>query len=50
MTHAVVVEFANAQDRDYYAKEDPAHKEYAKFANQHVEKVEVLDYEDDIFV
>ena len=50
MTHAYVVEFANTQDRDYYVNDDPTHGEFKKFVGEHLEKAQVVDYENNVFV
>jgi hypothetical protein len=39
-----VVEFANAEDRDYYSEKDPAHLALAKDAQALFEKFLVFDY------
>ena len=43
-THAFVMEFANEEDRDYYAAEDQAHLEFKKSVRPMLERVENLDY------
>jgi hypothetical protein len=44
-THGFVVEFDNAEDRDYYVYKDPAHQEFVKFASEVANGVKVVDYE-----
>jgi hypothetical protein len=44
-THGFVVEFENAEDRDYYVDKDPAHQEFVKFAGGVANGVKVVDYE-----
>jgi hypothetical protein len=44
-THGFVVEFENAEDRDYYVFKDPAHQEFIKFAGEVANGVKVVDYE-----
>lgn len=44
LTHGFVVQFANEEDRDYYALRDPVHIAFAKSLAGIVEKVTVLDY------
>jgi hypothetical protein len=44
-THGFVVEFENAEDRDYYVYTDPAHQEFVKFAGEVANGVKVVDYE-----
>ncbi|EER28105.1 hypothetical protein D8B26_006769 [Coccidioides posadasii str. Silveira] len=49
MTHAFVVELANAEDRDYFTKEDPAHKAYGQSVASYLDKVLVFDFVDGEF-
>ncbi|OAL49896.1 dabb-domain-containing protein [Pyrenochaeta sp. DS3sAY3a] len=44
-THGFVVEFASAEDRDYYVNKDPAHQDFIKFAGGIAQGVKVVDYE-----
>ncbi|KAL6710815.1 hypothetical protein ACN47E_007872 [Coniothyrium glycines] len=44
-SHGFVVEFENAEDRDYYVYRDPAHQEFVKFVGNVVAGVKVVDYE-----
>jgi hypothetical protein len=44
-THGFVVEFDNAEDRDYYVYKDPAHQDFVKFAGGVANGVKVVDYE-----
>ncbi|KAJ5677722.1 uncharacterized protein N7477_003355 [Penicillium maclennaniae] len=44
MTHAFVVEFASAEDRDYYIQKDPAHLAFVQSLGGVVEKAQVVDY------
>lgn len=44
MTHAFIMEFETAQDRDYYVNEDPVHLEFKKLADQVLEKAVVVDF------
>lgn len=43
-THGFVVEFENAEDRDYYVYKDPAHQEFVKLAGELAQGVKVFDY------
>ena len=43
-----MVEFENAQDRDYYVNEDPVHRAFAQSANEVAEKVQVVDFTDGV--
>ncbi|ODH50874.1 hypothetical protein GX48_03016 [Paracoccidioides brasiliensis] len=49
ITHAFVVEFENDEDRDYYAKNDPAHLGFVGSLGEVVEKVRVVDFADGVF-
>ncbi|KAJ5745945.1 dabb-domain-containing protein [Penicillium odoratum] len=49
ITHAFVVEFANAADRDYYVKSDPVHQVFVKSLAGLIEKAQVIDYTHGIF-
>ncbi|KAJ5432945.1 uncharacterized protein N7458_012101 [Penicillium daleae] len=49
ITHAFVVEFASAEDRDYYVREDPVHKAFVQSLNGVVEKAQVVDFTDGVF-
>ncbi|KAK3301704.1 stress responsive A/B barrel domain-containing protein [Chaetomium strumarium] len=44
LTHAFVVEFTNANDRNYYVEQDPAHQAFKKELEPLVEKVVVVDF------
>ncbi|KAF2447102.1 hypothetical protein P171DRAFT_519411 [Karstenula rhodostoma CBS 690.94] len=44
-THGFVVEFENAEDRDYYVGKDLAHTNFKNFAGPHLAKVKVVDFE-----
>lgn len=41
-----MVEFTNAEDRDYYVKEDPKHQEFVKSLDGLIEKAQVIDFTD----
>lgn len=43
-SHGFVVVFESEADRDYYVKEDPAHREFVKSLEGKVDKVGVVDY------
>ncbi|KAL4939978.1 hypothetical protein BDV06DRAFT_197705 [Aspergillus oleicola] len=49
ITHAFVVEFASAADRDYYVEKDPAHLEFVSTLGGVVEKAQVIDYTNGVF-
>ena len=49
MTHAFVVEFESASDRDYYVNDDPTHGEFKKLAGKVLEKAQVIDFSDGVF-
>ncbi len=44
MTHAFVVEFENAEDRDYYMTEDPVHADLAKLTAEHLGGATQVDF------
>ncbi|KAL2828070.1 hypothetical protein BJY01DRAFT_241017 [Aspergillus pseudoustus] len=44
ITHAFVVEFETAADRDYYVAEDPVHQEFVKSLGGLVQKAQVVDF------
>ncbi|KAB8236791.1 hypothetical protein ETB97_011302 [Aspergillus alliaceus] len=44
ITHAFVVEFASAADRDYYVKDDPVHREFVKSLGGVIEKAQAVDF------
>ncbi|KAJ5782626.1 hypothetical protein N7457_004400 [Penicillium paradoxum] len=44
ITHAFVVEFASAEDRDYYVQSDPVHQGFIKSLDGLVEKAQVIDF------
>ena len=44
MTHGFIVEFASAEDRDYYVRKDPAHLEFVKSLDGVIEKAQVIDF------
>ncbi|KAL2760181.1 hypothetical protein ACRALDRAFT_1091148 [Sodiomyces alcalophilus JCM 7366] len=44
ITHGFVVEFASAEDRDYYVKDDPAHQAFVKSIGGLIEKAVVVDF------
>ncbi|KAJ6102774.1 stress responsive A/B barrel domain protein [Penicillium sp. IBT 16267x] len=44
ITHAFVVEFENAADRDYYVRNDPVHQAFVQSLNGLIEKAQVIDY------
>jgi hypothetical protein len=50
MTHAFIMEFANAEDRDYYVNADPVHAEFKKLAGNVLEKAQVIDFTTGVFV
>ncbi|RAK95613.1 uncharacterized protein BO80DRAFT_321448, partial [Aspergillus ibericus CBS 121593] len=43
ITHAFVVQFPTAEDRDYYVKQDPAHQAFVKSLDGIIEKAQVID-------
>ncbi|OGM49492.1 hypothetical protein ABOM_001728 [Aspergillus bombycis] len=49
ITHVFVVEFASAEDRDYYAKEDPVHLAFGASLGSIVAQVQVVDIENGVY-
>ncbi|PLB52512.1 stress responsive A/B barrel domain protein, partial [Aspergillus steynii IBT 23096] len=49
ITHAFVVEFASAEDRDYYVDKDPAHLAFVKSVGAVLEKAQAVDFTDGVF-
>ncbi|KAK4250128.1 stress responsive A/B barrel domain-containing protein [Corynascus novoguineensis] len=49
MTHGFVVEFASAEDRDYYVTTDPVHQNFVKSIGDVLEKPVVLDFSDGVY-
>ncbi|KAL7952184.1 dabb domain-containing protein [Trichoderma compactum] len=49
ITHGFVVEFASAEDRDYYVTTDPAHQAFVKSIGGLVEKAIVVDFSDGVY-
>ncbi|KAB8258188.1 hypothetical protein BDV32DRAFT_126239 [Aspergillus pseudonomiae] len=49
ITHAFVVEFTSAADRDYYVKEDPIHQEFVKSLAGVIEKAQAIDFTPGVF-
>ncbi|KAF2790057.1 dabb-domain-containing protein [Melanomma pulvis-pyrius CBS 109.77] len=49
ITHAFVVEFESAEDRDYYVNDDPAHEEFKKLVGPFIEKAQVVDFTNGVF-
>ncbi|KAJ9219107.1 hypothetical protein DTO271D3_5742 [Paecilomyces variotii] len=50
MTHAFIMEFANTEDRDYYVQKDPIHLGFIKVAGEILEKTQIVDFIDGVFV
>jgi hypothetical protein len=49
ITHAFIMEFDGAEDRDYYVDHDPAHLEFKKLAGPFLEKAQVIDFTNGTF-
>ncbi|KAJ5558876.1 hypothetical protein N7461_002848 [Penicillium sp. DV-2018c] len=49
ITHAFVVEFASAADRDYYVQSDPAHQAFIKSLDGLIDKAQVVDFSNGVF-
>jgi Stress responsive A/B Barrel Domain len=50
MTHAFVAEFANSEDRDYYVSKDPVHLALNEKVKHLIERVQVIDFMQDVYV
>ncbi|OAX85249.1 hypothetical protein ACJ72_00371 [Emergomyces africanus] len=48
-THAFVMQFESAEDRDYYVAKDPAHQAFIGGLQAIVEKAHVMDFTDGEF-
>ena len=44
ITHGFVVEFASAEDRDYYVHKDPVHQAFVRSLDGVIEKAQAVDY------
>lgn len=49
MSHAFILRFSSNEERDYYVKEDPAHKAFKDAAAAVVEKTIVVDFQEGVF-
>lgn len=49
ITHIFVVEFASAEDRDYYVESDAAHKGFVESLSGLVAKAQVVDFTSNAF-
>jgi hypothetical protein len=49
ITHALVVEFEDEDDRKYYLEQDPAHMEASKTVHEIVKKAQILDFTAGVF-
>ncbi|EHA58077.1 stress responsive A/B barrel domain-containing protein [Pyricularia oryzae 70-15] len=49
LTHAFVVEFASAEDRDYYTHKDPAHQDLIRAMDPLIERAVAVDFLDGVF-
>ncbi|GLA93447.1 hypothetical protein AtubIFM61612_010644 [Aspergillus tubingensis] len=49
ITHAFVVHFASADDRDYYVSKDPAHLAFVKSLDGIIEKAQAVDFIDRVY-
>ncbi|KAJ5832502.1 hypothetical protein N7474_000813 [Penicillium riverlandense] len=44
ISHAFVVEFASAADRDFYIEKDPVHLAFVRSLDGIIEKAQIIDY------
>ncbi|KAL4877045.1 hypothetical protein BJY04DRAFT_199157, partial [Aspergillus karnatakaensis] len=49
ITHAFIVEFATAADRDFYLAHDLVHLEFVKSLDGLVERAQVVDFSPGVF-
>ncbi|KAJ6441138.1 stress responsive a/B barrel domain-containing protein [Purpureocillium lavendulum] len=49
ITHAFVVEFDSAEDRDYYVRRDPAHKAFVESMLSKLDKAQIIDFSPGVF-
>lgn len=49
ISHAFILRFTSKDDRDYYVKEDPAHRAFKEAAAAVVEKTIVVDFQEGVF-
>ncbi|BCS27734.1 Dabb family protein [Aspergillus puulaauensis] len=49
ITHAFIMKFKSAADREYYLTSDPIHQEFAESLIRLVEKAQVVDFTPGIF-
>lgn len=49
ITHALVAEFEDEDDREFYIKEDPAHLACSRKMMPHLEEVRVVDFTPSVF-
>ncbi|KAF1926097.1 stress responsive A/B barrel domain-containing protein [Didymella exigua CBS 183.55] len=49
LSHAFILRFTSKDDRDYYVKDDPAHKAFKEAAAAVVEKTVVVDFQEGVF-
>jgi hypothetical protein len=50
MTHGFVLQFESIEDRDYYVNKDPIHAAFKKEAASVMEKAQVVDFTDGMFL
>jgi hypothetical protein len=49
ITHAFIMEFESAEDRDYYVNVDPTHNDFKELAGKIIERAQVIDFTDSVF-
>jgi hypothetical protein len=50
MSHAFIMQFYSSEDRDYYVEHDPVHQAFKAAAAKIVQKAQVVDFLDGVFV
>lgn len=48
-THGFVVEFENDQDREYYLKGDPAHREFVRSLSDVIQSAGIVDFNPGVY-
>ncbi|KAJ5364566.1 stress responsive A/B barrel domain protein [Penicillium cataractarum] len=48
ISHAFIVQFDSAADRDYYVRDDPVHQEFVRGLDGILEKAQVIDFTNEV--
>lgn len=49
ISHAFVMEFASAADREFYIEKDPVHLAFVRSLDGIIEKAQIIDYTPGVF-